>query len=144
MQGFTLVELVLSIAIIAVLTVTAVRMVSRSRMDLDAISKGLRSNVQLAQDLAMTHAAVYGFTTLSTTSYQIFSGAAGTPAKNPLTGGNFNVSIAPIQFVGTVPSITFAATGKPTMAADAVIQLSDGVNSIRVRVARTTGYVSFE
>lgn len=143
-RGFTLLELVLMITVIAVLTVTAVRIAMVSRSNIDAMSKVLRSDLQLAQDLAMTHGSTYGFYAPSATSYQIFAGSPGTPARHPLTWGNFNVSIAPNQFSGSVPTVTFQASGQPTLAADALIPITNGSTTITLRVARTTGYVTIE
>ncbi len=143
-RAFTLIELVLLIAVIGVMTVAAVRVATVSRSNIDAVSKLLRSDLQLAQDLAMTNGASYGFHATSATAYRIFAGSPGTPARHPLTSGNFEVSIAPNQFVGSVPTVTFQGSGQPTLAADALIPITNGTATITVRVARTTGYVTIE
>lgn len=143
-RGFTLIELVLLIAVIGVAAVAAVRVAMVSRSNIDAVTKVLRSDLQLAQDLAMTNGSTYGFYAPSATAYQIFAGSPGTPARHPMTRGNFDVSIAPNQFAGSVPTVTFQASGKPTLAADALIPVTNGTTTITLRVARTTGYVTIE
>ena len=141
-RAFTLMELVLTIVVVTVLVVAAIAVVNLGGKDIDAVAKVLRSNIQFAQDLAMTNGNPYGFEALSTTTYQIFEGAPGTPARDPLGGGALQVDISPVAFFGSVPTITFMPSGQPSISNDAVINLTDGSRTEQVQVARSTGFVS--
>ncbi|MFH1830846.1 MAG: GspH/FimT family protein [Pseudomonadota bacterium] len=141
-RAFKLVGFIIFIAIISALIAAVIVSISLSGKDLDAVARALRSNIQFAQDLAMTRGSHYGFTGVSTTEYQIFDGAPGTPARNPFTNRNFNVNISPIAFVGAVPTITFLSSGQPNIASNEMITLTDGTGTVKVKVARSTGYVS--
>lgn len=143
-RGFTLIELVLTMLVIVVLAVTAATRIRLEKRDLDAVAKVLRSNLQFAQDLAMTHGSIYGFHVSSFTSYEIFEGAAGFPVTNPLGGQPFVVDMAPVQFSGTPADIAFQASGQPSIAADATITLVGGSSTRIVTVQQDTGFVTIQ
>lgn len=140
--GFTLVELIAVISILTILAVAAVVAVDVSGGDIDAVATALRSNIQFSQDLAMTNGSDFGFRSVTNTAYEIFEGAPGTPAEDPLTHGDFTIDISPVQFSGAVPTITFDGGGVPDIADDASIQLTDGSSTRMLTVAVGTGYVT--
>ena len=140
--GFTLVELLLVIVILGILSITAVTRMNLSQKDLESVAKTLRSNLQFTQDLAMTQGTTYGFRSTGVTSYEIYEGAPGNPAKNPLTRGDLVVNIAPVQFVGLVPSVAFSKSGQPTAAGDTSILLTDGGGTRTITVQANTGFVT--
>jgi MSHA pilin protein MshC len=143
MAGFTLVELVAVMVVVSVLAVMATTKFNLGQRDLDAVAKSLRSNLQLAQDLAMTHGSTYGFHMRSATQYEIFQSSAGTPASNPLDNSNFVVTISPVQFSGSPSDIPFLKSGSPNIAADATITLTaSGGGSRIITVQQNTGFVS--
>lgn len=141
-KSFTLIELVMMVGVLAALALAAVTRFDLSEKDVDSVAKQLRSNLQLAQDLAMTHGSVYGFRSINVTSYEIFDSAPGTPTINPLTRGDFVVDITPVEFVGVVPTVLFARTGMPDIVADTAIALSGGAQSRTVTVIKNTGFVT--
>lgn len=140
-SGFTIIEAVIVMAVLTILSVTALTKFNLGTRNLDAVGKALRSNIQFAQDLAMTNGSVYGFRSLNSTSYEIYNGAPGTPATNPHTRGSFTVNISPVQFFGVVPTVPFAASGVPSIAANAQIVLSEGGGTRTVTVEQNTGFV---
>lgn len=139
--GFTLLDIILVMAIIAVITV-AVGVGELNTGNLEVVSVQLRSNIQLAQDLAMTDGGDYGFRAIDTDTYEIFVGAAGSPATNPHGGQDFIVEISPVAFSGPVATITFDASGVPDNAADETITLQEGSQSRTLTVAAETGFVT--
>lgn len=140
--GFTLLDLIATISILMILSVAAVVKFDLAGRDVDAVARALRSNLQFAQDLAMTHGNTYGFRPLSATTYEIYEGSPGTPARNPLTNGSFTVDISPVQFAGPVPEIPFSRSGSPNIGADVQIGISSGGAARTVTVARNTGFVA--
>jgi len=140
--GFTLIELVMVILIFAALAITAVVKVGGGEQNIDAESKLLRSNIQFAQDLAMTYGSTFGFRSIDTTTYEIYEGTPGTPAMDPLTNDDLVVDMSPVQFQGAVPTIAFSSTGKPSNAVDANITLVEGGAERRLTVIKNTGVVT--
>jgi prepilin-type N-terminal cleavage/methylation domain-containing protein len=141
-KGFTLIELALVVVILAVMAVSVSVAFRTSEGDLDAVSIALRSNIELAQDLAITNGSAFGFRSINATSYEIFNGAPGTPAIDPLTQGNFVVNISPVQFSGVVQAISFDARGVPSNPTDATITLIDGGHTRTLTVSSETGVVT--
>ncbi len=138
--GFTLVELIAVMVIIAALMTAAMARIDNSAGSLDAVANVIRSNIQLAQDLSMTQDAVFGFESISASDYRIFDGAPGTPARDPLTGGDFEVTISPVAFVGVVPTITFT-NGIPSNGALATITVQEASIQRQITVTPNTGFV---
>lgn len=138
--GFSLIELIIVIAVVIILAATAATRFDLSTKNLDAVAKNLRSNIQLAQDLAMTNGSVYGFRSINATSYEIYNGAPGTPARDPLSGGNLTVSISTVQFFGIVPTVPFTASGVPNIAANATIVLTEESAQRTVVIEQNTGH----
>jgi MSHA pilin protein MshC len=140
--GFTLIELALIIALAGILMVAAYGSVDLSGTRIVAVAQVMKSHLQYAQDMAMTQGSSFGFEGVSSDTYRIFEGSPGTPARDPLTNGNFDVSISPVAFAGTVPTITFLSSGHPDVTSDVVITLSEGVKTVQLTVRRSTGYVT--
>lgn len=140
--GFTLIELALIIALVAILMVAAYDAVDLSGTRIEAIAQVLKSHLQYAQDMAMTQGSSFGFEGVSPDAYRIFEGAPGTPARDPLTNEDFDVDISPASFAGTVPTITFLSSGHPDITSDVVITLSEGAKTVQLTVRRSTGYVT--
>ncbi|HPQ80594.1 MAG TPA: type II secretion system protein [bacterium] len=140
--GFTIVELIATLVVLGILAVTAMTRSFLGQRDLDAVSRMLRSNIQLAQDLAMTNGTTYGFHARGASEYEIFDGAPGTPATNPQDNRPFVVDISPVQFVGTPVDVPFFKSGSPDIALDAVISLSEGGGSRTITVLQDTGLVT--
>lgn len=140
--GFTLIEIVVVIAIMAIIAVVVLPAVSVSQRNLDSAAKTLRSDLQLAQDFAMTSGGTYGFRMINSTSYEIYAGAPGNPAYNPLTNTSFVVDISPVQISGAVSDIPFAASGAPSIAGDATIAVAGGGGSRTITISQGTGVVT--
>jgi Tfp pilus assembly protein FimT len=140
--GFTLVELVGVMVLLALLGLAAVNIGYQTTANLDAQANKLRSNIQLAQEYAMTHGSAYGFNATGASAYEIYSGVPGTPAVDPLTRGNLTVSISPAQFSGSPPQISFNSSGVPSNGSDVTITMTEGSNSRTLTIATATGVVT--
>lgn len=142
--GFTLIELAMMIVLIGILVVGFLVTFNPNKVDLDATAKVLKSNIQFAQDLAMTHGSVYGFRKIDSVSYEIFEGVAGVPAKDPLTNGFLVVNISPIQFQGATPTVQFQSSGRPAIVADAQIVITDGTSIKTLTIKNNTGFITLQ
>ena len=140
--GFTMLELVVMIALLSILVVAAVVSFDLGSTELDKVVNILRSDIQYAQEQAMTQGSEYGFRSIDATNYEIFEGSVGSPATNPLTLGDMLVDISPIQFQGVVATITFDSGGIPDNVSDANIQLTDGSKVRTITVIANTGVVT--
>ncbi len=141
-RGFTIVELIAAMVVLGILAVTAVTKITLNQKDLDAVSRVMRSNIQFAQELAMTQGSTFGFHVRSATEYEIFEGSPGSPAINPQDNRPFVVSISPVQFVGTPADIPFLRTGRPDIGLDSVITLAGGGSSRIITVQQETGFTT--
>ncbi|MBT3182320.1 MAG: prepilin-type N-terminal cleavage/methylation domain-containing protein [Deltaproteobacteria bacterium] len=139
--GFTVLELVITISLLVILSTAAMVGISVTGTEIDSVSKILRSNIQYAQDMAMTNGSSYGMRSIDSTSYEIFDGTPGTPAVSPLTNNDLVVDMSPVQFFGSVTTITFDSNGIPDNSANETIQLTEGDHSRTLTVSSDTGVV---
>lgn len=147
-RGFTIIELVMVIILIAVVLAVSVSLLSRgwSGMTITAMAKKLRSDTQYAQEIAMIRRASSSFsqpvraritfdTTGETYNVKIVNDSDGdgkwgetSPAeweyaKDPSTGGNFIVTLNTGSYNGIViDSASFAATGCTPSATVAILE----------------------
>lgn len=142
-RGFTMIEIIVGMTVLTILAVIAVTIANVQGKDVDNIAKVMRSNIQFAQDLAMTHGRVYGFRAITTTTYEIYESTPGMPAKDPLTNRNMSYDISPIQFFGGMQSvIQFSATGSAAITGgDGTLKLTDGSQQRYLQVEPNTGFV---
>ena len=139
--GFTIIETLAVMVIVVTLSIVAITKFDMSATEIDVMSRVLRSNIQLAQDMAMTQGTTFGFRIITTTSYEIYDGSPGTPAKDPLTQGDFLVDISPVMFT-TSTGVAFNSMGRPDSVANVVIGLTDSDGRTRtITVHRNTGFV---
>ncbi|MDX1593512.1 MAG: type II secretion system protein [Gammaproteobacteria bacterium] len=147
-QGFTLVELVTVIVLIAVLSVVAIARLEIGTTSAHEAAGELVSALRHAQHLSLTHTDAAGYRVeVDGTGFRVRDGA-GNDVRNPLTGtapfteGWSDVTLAP---TGTV---RFDQRGVPTCsgglgctAANAVLTVAVPGGSESVTVERVTGYV---
>ncbi len=140
-RGLTFLELIAVMVVLVTLVLFAMTPFEYEGASLDVAAWGLRANIQYAQDLAMTQNDDFGFSPLTASTYEIYEGAPGAPAKDPLTNDDMTVDMAPASFQGTPTAVEFDSTGVPdnATAVDIVIQGPQG-GTRTVRVEPNTGY----
>lgn len=141
-SGHTIVELIVVIAIVSILAFAAATRFDLAQRTLEGVARSLRSNLQFAQDLAMTQGNTLGFNVIDATHYEIYAGVPGNPILNPLTNTGFIVDISPVQFTLPVSTVPFLKSGAPNIAASVTIQLSDAGGTRTITVQQNTGFVT--
>ena len=148
-RGFTLIELVILLAVMALLAWVALPRSFAGDVKLSAAARQLQSDIRYAQELAMTRGQhhqirFYGASNPSPTNqYQIVT-AAGQPVLHPLTrSGSFVVDFNNTPWAGltldSTLTLEFDSLGRPDAAK--TISLNSGAKVITVTAE--TGRVSF-
>lgn len=149
-SGFTLIELVVVLLVVAVLAAVFYPRSAHQPIDLGAQAQQLAGDIRYVQSLAMTQGQRYRINLTATTYFFTLADAGGTPVAHPAT-----LSTAPIGLAASItmswsnlPSNLLAFDGKgipytdnlatTPLAADAVITLSLGATRT-VRVSPETG-----
>lgn len=153
MSGFTLIEIVIVIAIIFVLAVVAMPKWSIGAFNLGGQVSQLMSDLRFAQNLAMTKGARYYWIKTSGNTYQIRD-SAGNPVQ--LAFGNTTVTLSSGITFGSLVNlpnalINFDGQGVPytnlsspgtKLSATAQIPLTVNSTTLTVSVSPTTGFAS--
>ena len=131
-SGFSLIELILALSIVAVLTVVAGVRWRGDILSLDAGAGQLLQDIRYTQALSMSRGGGYGIVRLGGNFYEIRK-PDGTPFEpEPIRLKSLSISLFNIQFNGR---------GAPINVADADINLSQGEETITLRVTGQTGTV---
>jgi MSHA pilin protein MshC len=153
--GFTVVELVAVIVLVAILAITAIpRFQDRNAIDVSAKAQQLASDIRYTQSLAMA-TGQRNRINLAATSYQITT-SSGVPVVHPATGSTAPISLGGVSLSGYNPPLTnnylaFDAKGVPytdvagtTLNTNAVITLTESGSTRTVTVSPQTGRVAVQ
>lgn len=150
-RGFTLIELIMVILLIAILAFAAVERTPTTTLTVSAVADQLASDIRYAQSLSMTRGERYCIKYLSSTSYEFAKTNCAVAVTHP--AGTTVVSLGSgitMSAWTNLPSgyAIFDGKGQPyvdtantALAADAVITLSSGSDSRTVRISPVTGRV---
>ncbi len=153
-RGFTLVELTVTLVVVAILAVALLPRSPERQINLSAQADQLASDIRYTQSLAMTHGQRFriNFNVNPTNTYQIDNLTGVPPVIHPHTGNSGSI---PIPIIGTgitltgatFPFIVFDGRGTPydnigtLLAADAVVTLTADGQTTRVLISPQTGRV---
>lgn len=127
-KGFSLVELVVVMVILAVLAATFLPKTSDRTINVNAQADMIAGEVRYVQSLAMTQGQRYYISSTSTT-YGLFAVSGATPIPHPTTGSTTPIPLAAgITATMSTPVIAFDGKGIPYTNASATTALS-GVNA---------------
>lgn len=128
-QGFSLVELVVVIVVLAVLAATFLPRTSDRVINVNAQADMIAGEVRYVQSLAMTQGQRYYISSTSTT-YGLFAVSGPVAIPHPATGSTTPIPLAAgITAVMSTPVIAFDGKGIPYTNASATTVLS-GVNAV--------------
>lgn len=149
--GFSLLELVFVILVIAVLSVVVLPKWTATTTNVNYEARRLLSDVRYTQALSVTTGQRYRWVKLSATTYQI-TNEVGTPIILPsgttqwtLTGGITigTLTNLPSNLIAfNAEGVPYTTTGMPgtALAANALIPLSGGGTIRSVQISPETGY----
>lgn len=151
-QGFSLVELVVVMIIIAVLAATFLPKTSDRVVNVNAQADMIGGDVRYVQSLAMTQGQRYYIDFPTPTTYGLFAVSGAVAIPHPATGSTTPISLAAgITAVMSTPVIAFDGKGVPytdtaattvLSGVNAVITLSGGNATAVVSVFPETGRVT--
>lgn len=155
-SGFTLVELVVTLIVVAILAATFAPRLASESINVGALAEQLAGDIRYVQSLSMTEGKRHCINlTAPSTSYSLTTdlllAACPTAVTHPATGSSTVqlISGASITSVTNLPNGFAAFNGKgipytdaaTTLAADAVITLTIGPDSRTVSISTQTGRV---
>lgn len=146
-SGFTFVELVLVVALLAVMAVSAIPMLfDSSPMNLDAAIRKVKADIKYAQTMAQTTSAPHGFRVTGNSLYEIYNVTTGTIIDSPHTNAPMQENLASqfgaTTFNATTYQVEFDARGEPTLGGGTVIQLNHGTtNNKQLQITAGTGFI---
>lgn len=148
MRGFTAVEILLTIALLGILAFAMISLITPvGSVRLNAAAEQLRSDIQFAQQNAMTTGQVSGVQLVNGGSYTVYQGTTATPLINPLTGQSMVITLN-TNYPNTVISgnltVEFDYMGKPTTGGGGSISLVNGSFTKTISVTQNTGRVTIQ
>ncbi len=146
-RGFTLIEVVITLIVTAVLTISAFSMIDLSGSRASAAAHKLAADLRYAQRLANTSRVRHGVEVTNATSYRVFrdDGGGGTTVSNPMTGSPF-VVVMGADFIGVSltttlggapPKAQFDSIGRPFEGSVAPVPIVSGANVINLLASGT-------
>ncbi len=140
-HGFTVIELVMTLALMGIIAVGALS-IDFEGPSVHAATLKVMADIRYAQDRAMTTGTVHGFRTISTTQYEIYQTAPGTPITDPSTQSPMQINLD-TEFTGVsfedVYQIEFDTLGKPTQGGGQSVSLTSGQVTKTFSVSSNTG-----
>jgi len=152
MQGFTLVELILVMVLVAILAAEVMPRLPDNTLNLSAQAEQLASDIRLAQSMAMTRGQRFGIKINAnpTNTYQIVDQNGNGTVVHPVTGNTTAINLAStvattnalVEFDGKGKPYTDVLTPPTALAGTATITLTKNGQARTVTVEVETGKVS--
>ena len=154
--GFTLVELIVTLLVIAVIAVIAAPKMSSEQVSVATEAEQLAGDIRYVQTLAMTQAQRYRINLTATGYTFTLADAGGTAVIHPVTGSSAPINLNSGTTIGLSPAglpnnlVAFDGRGVPytdapattALAATATIVLSRGTASQPISISPETGKVT--
>jgi hypothetical protein len=121
-NGFSFIEITLVMFILSLTAITVNVSFTRDNFPSYAAFCRVMGDIKYAQQMATISGQTYGFRTLTNHSYEVYKGAPGTPATDPLTQSALTIDLATnyqgSTFAGTY-QIEFGSGGAPNLGGGA-------------------------
>ncbi len=149
-QGFTLIELVMTMAIIVILSAMAIPAIGRLLQvsSLDAGSRLVQNDIRYAQMLSQTTGDSYGFRATSSTVYHVYKVSDGSIATSPYDQHPLQVDLNSVYnglhfSAGAYPAyqVTFDAVGRPSVAMTVQVMDVENFQSQNIQISLGSGLV---
>jgi prepilin-type N-terminal cleavage/methylation domain-containing protein len=145
--GFTLIELVLVLALLGILTATAVVYVFNYQKTYIEVAKHkIVSDINLAQQMAMTKkGTTFGvFFDSAANRYTVYENTVATPIPDPLNKQNLIEDFSRFPGVSIIANFTveFNSFGAPTTGGGGSVQITDGTATKAISITTGTGRIS--
>lgn len=150
-RGFTLVELVVAVILVAVLATFAMPRLPDRTVELGAYANHIASDLRYVQARSMTQGARFCFHLASASSYTLRTGGCTADVAHPATGTTApitlaNVTITAINLSGG--NAEFDGLGRPTTLtapnADGELRLTGSGQTRIVRITAETGWIGVQ
>jgi prepilin-type N-terminal cleavage/methylation domain-containing protein len=142
-RGFSLIELVMVIAIVGVLGLVAIIYApSIDNTRLDAAAKQVVSDIEFAKQNASLTGVISGVNFVSGGAYTVYQGTTATPLASPLTLQSMVVTLSakyPNIVISSNFTVEFDSLGSPTTGAGGSVTLSNGSATKTITVTANTG-----
>ncbi len=144
-RGFSLIEAVLMMTIVALTAMSVTLTYDTSSYTAELARRKIASDIRFAQSQAMANKQVHGFQATSTSSYEIYIGAAGTPATDPANGTPMTITLSDNYgnaLLGNATySVQFGTNGMPVTNTDLTFSITSGATTKTIQVIKNTGAV---
>jgi len=146
-RGFTLIEMIAVVVIMATLAVVAIGSFNPNDYELSAVRDELVGALRHAQSLSLSHTGATNYeVALTGTGYSVTQG--GAPIAHPVTGASSYNSSWSNATLGSSGTISFDGYGEPSLAGgltwsgnQLLVTVSVGNVSDSLRLERITGFV---
>ncbi len=141
MKGWTLLELVLVIALLGILVSSFLPRLSPQTAGLDAAARKVRADIAYAQSLAMNRGVPHGVEFTAGVSYVVYRISPATPVSNPLTQQPFSEDLSEFRptTMNTGYRVEFNSMGQPVIGGGGSVTLTNSGVSRVIDVSNTTG-----
>jgi prepilin-type N-terminal cleavage/methylation domain-containing protein len=141
MRGFTLVELVLVVALLGILSLYTIPRLVPSNAGLDAAARKIQSDIVYAQSLAMSRGVPHGVNFTAGGAYVVYQTSPATPIVDPLTRSPFseNLSRYGRSRVTAAYRVEFNTLGRPTLGGGGGVTIENGGTVRSVQITAETG-----
>lgn len=150
-HGFTIIELIVVISIVAILAAAPLIAVNSLNLNLGGQAKQIISDIRYTQSLAMTKGSRYRFRILSSTTYQVqdssgtavsLNGSTTTTLNSGITfGTSTNLPNNLINFDTKGAPYTDTASPGTALASTASIVIRNSLTTLTMSISPSTGYV---
>jgi prepilin-type N-terminal cleavage/methylation domain-containing protein len=146
--GFTLIELVLVIALVGLLSVTAILVApTLTPVRLDSAAKQIHSDIEYVKQYANLVSNTTGIDFVSGGDYTAYEGTIATPIKSPLDREDMIITLSdkyPLISLSSSFTVEFNRYGIPTTGGGGSVTVTDGTSTKTISVTAGTGRVTIQ